>query len=278
MQHQRVAGQHAGDLFQPREVQPGLARELVGPVAGADGDGQRIAAGALHEVHGLVGVGVHRMFGGHFVLHARQLAQFRFHPHAARVGVFDDLLRDGDVLFVRQVRAVVHDRGEAAVDAVLADVEVLAVVKVQHHRQVGVQQGRLDELHDVVLPGVLARPGGNLKDQRGLFLAGRLHDALDDLHVVHVEGADGVPFLVGPLEHLLGTGQRHGVPPAGAGRAGCLLVRLWKCVRWSRAAGSADAGGGREPGMPSEGAVGADPSAAPRKDHGSAPRGYASML
>ncbi|HEU6436265.1 MAG TPA: hypothetical protein VE028_02325, partial [Nitratidesulfovibrio sp.] len=63
--------------------------------------------------------------------------------------------------------------------------------------------------------------------------------------------ADGVPFLVGPLEHLLGTGQRHGflllrrtgVMPAGP------AVEMSSSVasrRWVMR------GGARDPGMPSE--------------------------
>ena len=35
----------------------GLARELVGAVAGAHGDGERIDLGVLDEFHGLVGIG-----------------------------------------------------------------------------------------------------------------------------------------------------------------------------------------------------------------------------
>ena len=55
-----VFGQAAVDLLdhvhgQHRAV--GLARELVGAVAGAHGDGQRIDLGVVDEVHGLVGIG-----------------------------------------------------------------------------------------------------------------------------------------------------------------------------------------------------------------------------
>jgi len=193
-------------------------------VAGADGDGERVAPGALHEFDGLIGVGVDRVFGRDLVLDARQLAQFGLDPHALVVGVFDHAAGDGDVLLVGQVRTVDHDGGEAAVDARLADVEVLTVVEVQHHRQVGVKQGGFDELDDVILARILARARRYLKDERGAFFGPRLHDALYDFHVVHVEGANGVAFTVGPCEHLSGTGQRH-MLLLGVGR------RQTRCLR-----------------------------------------------
>lgn len=34
-------------------------------------------------------------------------------------------------------------------------------------------------------------------------------DTLDDLHVVHVEGADGIAAFVGFLEHFGGGNKRH---------------------------------------------------------------------
>ena len=45
------------DHVHGQNVAVGLAGELVGAVAGAHGDGQRVDLGGLHEVHGLVGIG-----------------------------------------------------------------------------------------------------------------------------------------------------------------------------------------------------------------------------
>ena len=111
------------------------------------------------------------------------------------------------------MRAVDHDGGEAAVDAGLAEFEVGAVVEMHADGDVGVFEGGFNELHDVVLASVLAGAGGDLEDQgRALFGAG-FHDALDDFHVVHVESADGIAFLVGAVKHLFGSSNRHIVPP-----------------------------------------------------------------
>ena len=54
---QRKAGQDFLDGLDAVEVQPLLALELVGPVRGADGHGQRIAAAAFDEFDRLVGIG-----------------------------------------------------------------------------------------------------------------------------------------------------------------------------------------------------------------------------
>ena len=213
MQHQRIAGHHGRNLVEAFEVELGFALELVRAVTRADGDGQRVAAGALDEFHGLIGIGVDALFGGNVFFHAGELTEFGFHPHAAVVGVVHHLLRDGDVFLEGQVRAVDHDGAEAAVDAGLAQFKVGAVIEMHHHREIGLGKGGFHQFHDVHLTGILAGAGGNLKDQRrALFRAG-LHDALNDFHVVDVESADGIPFLVGAGKHLFGSGDRHGFPP-----------------------------------------------------------------
>ena len=82
------------------ELRLGAGLELVGAVAGADGDGQGVAAGARDELLDLFGAGV----GGvafldlDLVLNAGQGAQLSLDDDAVVVGVLDDLLGDGDVL------------------------------------------------------------------------------------------------------------------------------------------------------------------------------------
>ena len=73
----------------------------------------------------------------------------------------------------------------------------------------GVGDGGLDELHQVDVLGILAGAGGDLQDQGSLLLDRGLGDALDDLHVVDVESADGVAAVIGFLEHLSGSYDRH---------------------------------------------------------------------
>ena len=115
------------------------------------------------------------------------------------MGVFDDAFGDGDVFFKRKLGAVYHNRGEAAVDTGYANFEVFTVVEVDADRQTGVLDGGFDEFHEVNMSGVFAGTRGHLEDKRGLLFFGGVDDALDNLHVVDVEGAYGI-FPVGFLE------------------------------------------------------------------------------
>ena len=178
-------------------------------MAGADGYGQRVATAALHELHGLIRVGIHAVFGRNVFLHARQLSQFGFNPHSALVRVIRHPTSDGDIFFKGQVRAVDHHGRKAAVDAGLAQIKVRSVIEVNHHGQIVFHESRFHQLHDIILPRIFAGPGGHLKNQGRAFLGPGPHDALDDFHVVDVERADGVPFRVSPLEHGAGTGDGH---------------------------------------------------------------------
>ena len=92
-------------------------------MARADRDGERVEAGALDELHGLVGVGQADLAGADAVLDAAEHAELGLDRDAARVGVVDDLLRDGDVVLevqrrlgVLAERAVDHDAREAELD------------------------------------------------------------------------------------------------------------------------------------------------------------------
>ena len=60
----------------------------------------------------------------------------------------------------------------------------------------------LNHLEQIGVVRVSARALGYLKDNRSLLLLASLSDTLNDLHIVHVESADGVAAVVGFLEHL----------------------------------------------------------------------------
>src|SRR5690606_3246461 len=96
--------------------------ELVGAVAGADGNGQGIDLGAFDEVSSLFRVGVHLavventvgagavFFTGSAGLQAAQATQFAFHGNAAGVGHGDGLLGHAYVvLIVGRGLAVFHE-------------------------------------------------------------------------------------------------------------------------------------------------------------------------
>ncbi len=172
--------------------------EFVGAVAVADGDGQRIAAGFLDKFDRFLRVGVmaaggmRAAFLAFVELRADQMAEFGFHRAIMFVGVFHDLLGDFDVLLERLVAGVNHHAGEPLVNALLAQLERVAVVEVDGDGDVGQADRRLDELLEINRVGVLARALGNLEHQRRLFLLARLDDGLNEFHVVHVERAERV--------------------------------------------------------------------------------------
>ena len=213
MQHDGEARQAAGYLLQNIETQAGLlpGLEFVGAVACADGDRQRIHPGLGHKfLHlgrvcelGVLRRNIHRVFD------ARQLAQLAFHHHAVGVGIVHHLLGHGDVLLKAVLAAVDHHGGKTAVDAGLADVKVFTVVQVQRDGQACLQNGGLHQLDQVVVLGVFAGPRGYLQDDRGIFQLCGFGDALHDLHIIHIEGANGIPALIRLFKHFFCAHQRH---------------------------------------------------------------------
>ena len=125
------------------------------------------------------------------------------------MGVFDDTFCQGDIFLEGMLGTVDHNGRESAVHASLADVKVRAVVQMEGDGQPRVLHGSLDELRQVDMLGVFTGPGGNLQDQRRLFLDGGLDDTLDDFHVVDVERTDGIMALIGLAEHLFRIDKRH---------------------------------------------------------------------
>ncbi|MCY1203348.1 hypothetical protein D9M72_148500 [compost metagenome] len=225
MHHQVGVGQAGVDFLDAgdrQDVAGGLARELVGAVAGADGDGQRVQLGLAHEIgrlfrigqqliHGQLAVGAVAVFL--VALHGfqrTQAAQLAFDRHAQLVRDVHDLLGHvhvvvvvGDGLAVFLERAVHHDAGEAQVDGALADLGRLAVVLVHDHGDVRIGfHGGLDQVLQEAFARVLARAGRGLHDHRAVGLRSGFHDGLDLLQVVDVESRDAVAVLGGVVEQL----------------------------------------------------------------------------
>ena len=125
------------------------------------------------------------------------------------MGILHHLAGNGDVLLEGLGAGVDHNGGEAVVDAGLAGLEAVAVVQMQADGQAGLNLGGLHQLDKVGAVGIGAGTLGNLQDHRGVQLFAGLGDALNDLHIVDVESADGVAALVGLLEHLGRSNQRH---------------------------------------------------------------------
>ena len=83
------------DLFEDVKAKLGLGAglELVCAVAGADGDGQRVAAGAGDELLDLFGAGVGAVLSGDLdlVLNAGESAKLGLNDDAVVMRVLDDL-------------------------------------------------------------------------------------------------------------------------------------------------------------------------------------------
>jgi hypothetical protein len=139
------------------------------------------------------------------VLGAADAADLGLDGDALAVGDLHELLGVGDVRGeVLLVRAVVHDRGEAGLDALVA-VLVRAVVEVEGHRHgdVLVLDELVDERGDDLEAGLpLGGAARALDDQRGLLGLGGVEDRRRPLQVVRVERADAVVPGLGLLEHV----------------------------------------------------------------------------
>ena len=126
------------------------------------------------------------------------------------MGILDDLAGQGDVVLEAVGGAVDHDGGEAAVDAALAGLEVGAVIQMQDDGDIRVlDDGSLDQLHQIGVVGIGAGALGNLQDHGSVLLLASLGNALHDLHIVDVERADGIAAIIGFLEHFSRSNQWH---------------------------------------------------------------------
>ena len=213
MQYDGELGQSLFNLFQHVKAELGLGAglELICAVAGADGDCQRVNAGAGDEFLNLVGVGEHSVLclDLDVVLNACQLAKLAFYHNAVCVCVFNDLAGQRNVVLKGVVRAVDHNGCKAAVNASLADLKICTVVEVERDIYAGVTDCSLCKTHEVFVLCVLTCACGYLQDDRGLFLCCCLGDRLNDLHVVDVESTDCVAAAVSLLEHFCSCYKCH---------------------------------------------------------------------
>ena len=229
--HQVGVGQPAVDLLDQVHDQHVAGRrlgELVGAVARADRDGQRVDAGVGDELLGLVGIGEVDLARAVSVLDAAERADLALHRDAARVGVLDDLARHRHVVLVARgrlavalQRAVHHHRGEAGVDRGLADVGIGPVVEVQAegHVRPGLRPGQGHVAQEGVA-GELARARRARDDHRRGGLVGRQQHGLELLEVVEVEGGEAVAAFGGGVQQRAHRHERHVSLQVRGGRSG----------------------------------------------------------
>ena len=220
MHHQVGVGDgfvNLSDAADRQHFAGGLAGEFVGAVAGADGDGQGIHLGLGHEVGGFGWVGqklavvegsfeAMAIFGFALTGFERtQTAQLAFDADADGVGHVDHFLGDSDVVVVAGgglgvgfQGAVHHHRSETVGGGAITSGRTIAVVLVHHHRNVRIcfDSGQ-NQVAQKIFTGVLTGSPRSLQDHRTIGFMGGLHDRLDLLQVVHVEGRDAVAVLSG---------------------------------------------------------------------------------
>ena len=163
-------------------------------------------------------LGIAAAFLAIVVLGADEHAQFAFDDAVVLVGVFDDPAANLDVFVERLVAAVNHHAGEPLVNALLAQLEGVAVIQVDGDGDVGGADGGFDELFEIDGAGVLAGALGDLEHDGRLFLLAGFDDGLEQLHVVDVEGAEGVFALEGLGEQVFCMCQWHILPANARGR------------------------------------------------------------
>ena len=142
------------------------------------------------------------------VFDTSQDTELTFYRDIVLVCVVYDRLGQRYVLVVGQVRAVDHHRGEAHLDAALAELEAIAVVEVESDLWVGAAEllsilySTLCHVAKESLVSVLACATGHLKDDRRLRFNDSADNRLELLHVVEVECWDSIATLDSLSEHL----------------------------------------------------------------------------
>ena len=236
MHHQVGVGNARVDFLDARDGQHitrGRARELVGAVAGADGNRQGVELRGLDELSRLFRVGeqlavaelargAHAVFlAGLAGFQAAQAAELALHRGADLVRHGDDLARHVDVvvkvgrrLAILAQRAVHHHRAKAQIQRTLANGGRGAVILVhdQRNMRIGLGSGG-DQVLDEALAGIFARAGAGLQDHGSAHLVGGRHHGLHLLQVVDVEGGDAIAVVGGMVEKFAHRDERHGEDP-----------------------------------------------------------------
>ena len=243
MHHEMRIGQAAVNFLddihrQNRAI--GLARELIGAVRRAHGDGQRVDLGLRDEIGGLRRIGQQLIvaelaLGAVAVfllalagLQRAEHAEFALDRGADPMRQIDDALRHGDIigvigggLAVGLQRAVHHHRGEAEANGAGAGRFAIAVVLMHDDRNIGIHDDqRLDHLGQHHVIGVGARAAARLDDHGRVDGRGRLQNRQTLLHIIDVEGGDAVIMFGGVVEQLSQALQGPWISSRDKGGAG----------------------------------------------------------
>ena len=186
-----------------------LGSEFECAVGSTDRDSEGVNACACNEVLNFFGACVRRTFCNNVIFNACKHTKFAFNNYAVRVCIFNNLLCEGNIIFIRVVRAVNHNRRKATVDARLTKLKGVAVVEVESEVNACVLYRRLRQSHKIFVFCILSCARRNLKDNGGSFLACRFGYSLDNFHIIDIESADSVTAFVCLFEHFLSCYKCH---------------------------------------------------------------------
>ena len=178
-----------------------------------DRDRQRVATRTSSEINNLLRIRISMMLRADLILDAGQDTQLTLYGYVILMRIVNNLLCQGDILLVRQVRTVDHDRREAHVYARLAQLERITVIQVQHDLRMlatqllSVLNSTLSHVTKQSLVRIVTSALRNLKDHRRLCLNSSLNNSLQLFHVIEVESGDRVSTLDGLSEHLFRVHQ-----------------------------------------------------------------------
>ena len=127
------------------------------------------------------------------------------------MGEGDDFLHLFDIVLIRQLRRVNHNRTAARRDRVLDVGDVLVMIEVEAHRDVVFLHRRADERDEVILARVGDRRRRCRDDDRGAQLRRRLDNGRERLEVVDVECRNRVMVLLGIKQHVFRVVQLHDI-------------------------------------------------------------------
>ena len=177
----------------------------------AEGTGQGIDAGFLHEADGGIRIGVDGCILLDAALPGTHAAHLGFHRGAGLGSHFHSGQGVPGILFVAQGRAVIHDTGEAQFQAPLHVIQVGAVIQVHTNRHLGLF-GIVEHHGSHFLHGTETHFLVDLGVHDDHRLIQRLRRGNDGTGVGHgggVEGAQGDFLLFCNLQNFF-QGNKHG--------------------------------------------------------------------
>ena len=202
VEHNRETGQFFFDFFENVKAKLGFLTgfEFIGAVAGADGNRQRIHAGSGDEIVNLFGLGEVCVLCADIdiVFNAGKLTEFALDNNTVCVRIVNDLFGQRHIFLIRQVAAVNHNRGKAAVNAGFAKLIAVAVVKMQRYGKACLLDRSLNQLHEIGMVCVCARTLGHLEDDRSFF------PDYNGAFLVREDVLEKYPELEGILNQLAG--------------------------------------------------------------------------